>query len=101
MTAEPRFDSADEEARYWRQKASQMQDALRDAETGLQDFMESSKELETELEADIAQSNRRIDDLLAANERLRGDADEWKVCAPAEYREWACLTAGKIPTTVL
>ena len=41
--------------------------------------MESSKELEAELEADVAQSNKRADELQAQNEHLRADVDEWRV----------------------
>lgn len=77
--AEPSVGCADDELQYWKDKAARMHDALRDAETGLQEFMESSKELEAELESDIAQSSRRIDELQSANEQLRGDVDEWKV----------------------
>ena len=39
------FGSAHEEARHWREQATHMQEALREAERGLQEFMESSREL--------------------------------------------------------
>lgn len=78
---EPSAGSADDELQHWKDKVAQMHEALRDAETGLQEFMESSKELEAELEADIAQSSRRIEELQSTNEQLRGDVDEWKVRA--------------------
>ena len=76
---EPSAGSADDELQHWKDKVAQMHEALRDAETGLQEFMESSKELEAELEADVAQSNKRADELQAQNEHLRADVDEWRV----------------------
>ena len=75
---EPAFGSAEEEARHWREQASHMQAALREAETGLQEFMESSKELEAELEADISQSSKRIAEMQAEMEALRAQAEDWK-----------------------
>ncbi|PKI83453.1 NADH:ubiquinone oxidoreductase [Malassezia vespertilionis] len=72
------FRDAGDEARHWKAQVRQMQEALHDAEAGLQEFMESSKELETELEADIAQSTKRAENLRAENESLRCDVDEWR-----------------------
>ncbi|WFD18626.1 NADH:ubiquinone oxidoreductase [Malassezia caprae] len=76
--APPSFANATEEARYWREQVEQMRSALQDAETGLQDFMESSKELEAEMEADMTAAHARADALAAENERLRADVDEWR-----------------------
>jgi len=75
----PSFANAAEEARYWREQVEQMRSALQEAETGLQDFMESSKELEAEMEADMAAAHQRADALAAENEQLRADVDEWRV----------------------
>ena len=55
-----------------------MQAAVREAETGLQEFMESSKELEAELEADISQSSKRIAEMQAEMEGVRAQAEDWK-----------------------
>ncbi|WFC95591.1 NADH:ubiquinone oxidoreductase [Malassezia brasiliensis] len=78
MTDAPRFSHAAEEAQHYKAQVQHMQDALREAENGLQEFMESSKELEAELEADIAQTSARADALQAENEALRADVDEWR-----------------------
>ena len=73
---EPAFGSPEEEARYWREQAKSMQAAVREAETGLQEFMESSKELEAELEADISQSSKRIAEMQAEMEGVRAQAED-------------------------
>lgn len=72
------FGSAHEEARHWREQATHMQEALREAERGLQEFMESSRELEAELEADVAHGTQRIGELERELESARVQADEWK-----------------------
>jgi len=73
------FASAADEARHYKAQVEEMRAALQEAESGLAEFMESSKELEAELEADVAQSNKRADELQAQNEHLRADVDEWRV----------------------
>ncbi len=55
-----------------------MQDALRETESSLQDFMESSKELEQEMEKELSTSTKTISDLRRRNEQLTGDLDDWK-----------------------
>lgn len=77
--APPSFANAAEEARHWREQVEQMRSALHEAETGLQEFMESSKELEAEMEADMTAAQKRADALAAENEQLRADVDEWRV----------------------
>lgn len=72
------FGSAAEEARHWKAQVEDMRAALREAETGLQEFMESSKELEAEMEADMAATSQRADALQVENEHLRADVDEWR-----------------------
>lgn len=73
------FDDASKEASYWRIKAQDYQDMLREAEASLKDFSESSKELEQEMERELAQSAKDLDDARAKNEKLSQDKDEWKV----------------------
>ena len=72
------FGSAAEEARHWKAQVDEMRAALHEAETGLQEFMESSKELEAEMEADMAATSQRADALQTENEHLRADVDEWR-----------------------
>ncbi|TKY86567.1 hypothetical protein EX895_004716 [Sporisorium graminicola] len=76
--ADLRFDSPDKEIKHWKSKVADMQDALRETESSLQDFMESSKELEMEMEKELSTSNKTISDLKRRNEQLTGDLDDWK-----------------------
>lgn len=69
----------DADVAHYKAQVQRMQDALKEAEQGLQEFMESSKELEAELEADVKQTTRRANTLQAENEALRSDVDEWRV----------------------
>lgn len=45
----------------------------------LADFQSSSKELEDEMEKELANTERRETELRHEAERLRGDVDAWKV----------------------
>ncbi|CBQ72514.1 related to nuclear distribution protein RO11 [Sporisorium reilianum SRZ2] len=76
--ADLRFDSPEKEIKHWKSKVADMQDALRETESSLQDFMESSKELEMEMEKELSASNKSISDLKRRNEQLTGDLDDWK-----------------------
>lgn len=73
------FASAADEARHYKAQVEEMRAALQEAESGLAEFMESSKELEAEMEADMAAAHQRADALAAENEQLRADVDEWRV----------------------
>ncbi|PWN47203.1 hypothetical protein IE53DRAFT_390659 [Violaceomyces palustris] len=74
----PHFASPEDEIRHWKSKVAHMQDTLTEAETSLQEFMESSKELESEMDKELNHSNRRIADLQAKNDVLRNEQEEWK-----------------------
>ncbi|KAJ9476252.1 Nuclear distribution protein 1-like protein [Pseudozyma hubeiensis] len=76
--ADLRFDSPEKEIKHWKSKVADMQDALRETESSLQDFMESSKELEQEMEKELSASNKTISDLKRRNEQLTGDLEDWK-----------------------
>ena len=45
----------------------------------LSDFQASSKELEDEMEKELANTERRETELRTEAERLRGEVDSWKV----------------------
>ncbi|KAK0552240.1 NADH:ubiquinone oxidoreductase [Tilletia horrida] len=74
----PSFSSPEDEVRYWKSKVNDLHDTLNETEATLQDFMESSKELEAEMEREISASNRKQADLQNKNEALRADVDTWK-----------------------
>ncbi|KAL9937291.1 hypothetical protein V8E36_003700 [Tilletia maclaganii] len=74
----PSFSTIEEEVKYWKSKVTDLHDTLNETESTLQDFMESSKELEAEMEREISASNRRLGDLQSKNEAMRTDVDNWK-----------------------
>lgn len=45
----------------------------------LEEFQASSKELEDEMEKEMAATEKRESELKTEGERLRGDVDGWKV----------------------
>jgi FtsZ-binding cell division protein ZapB len=47
----------------------------------LHDFMDSSKELEKEMDREISAAQSKVNELQVKSEKLKGDVDEWKVCA--------------------
>ena len=77
--------SLDEEVRHWKDRANDLEDALREAESSLQDFMESSKALEAEMEKEIAASNQAQLELQTRNERLKSEIETWKVGRQAKH----------------
>lgn len=52
---------------------------LQEAENGLREFAESSKELEQEMERELTQSAKDLEDARTRNEKLGQDKEEWKV----------------------
>lgn len=72
------FDNAKEETAYWRTKAQDLQDMLKEAEASLKDFAESSKELEQEMERELAQSAKDLEETKTRSEKLFSEREEWK-----------------------
>jgi predicted nucleic acid-binding Zn-ribbon protein len=62
----------EEELSYWKTQYEQV-------ELELQEFQNSSKELEAELERDIEESDKRERTLREKAEQLNFEVDEWKV----------------------
>jgi hypothetical protein len=75
---------------------------LDETRSSLEDLQASSKELEDELEKDLANTEKREKQLQATNERLKGDLEEWKVCLPLDSTAGIPLTLStvKIPDVV-
>lgn len=65
--------------RYWKSRFYDLQDTLRETEASLHDFMDSSKELEKEMDREISAANSKSNELQVRSEKLKGDVDEWKV----------------------
>ncbi|KAN0064475.1 NADH:ubiquinone oxidoreductase [Thecaphora frezii] len=77
--ATPHFDSPEQEIKHWKSKVADMQDALREAQSTLNEFMESSKDLEAEMEREITASNKTIGDLQRNNDILKSSVEDWKL----------------------
>jgi len=75
------FHDKESEVRYWKGRYYDLQDTLRETEATLHDFMDSSKELEKEMDREISAAQSKINELQVKSEKLKGDVDEWKVCA--------------------
>lgn len=56
-----------------------LQDELEDLKLALSEFQSSSKELEDEMEKELANTERRETELQHEAERLRNDVEAWKV----------------------
>ncbi|UZJ56433.1 hypothetical protein CBS101457_005753 [Exobasidium rhododendri] len=72
------FADKESEARYWKSQCQDLQDTLTDTENSLHEFMDSSKELEKEMDREISAANAKRDDYQLRSEKLKGDVDEWK-----------------------
>lgn len=73
------FDDPVAEARHWRLLAKDRQDELEDLKVAFSDILATSKELEDEMERDLAAMEKREHELRSENERLKGEVDALKV----------------------
>lgn len=67
--------------RYWKSRYYDLQDTLKETEATLHDFMDSSKELEKEMDREISAAQSKSSELQVKSEKLKGEVDEWKVSA--------------------
>lgn len=73
------FHDKESEVRHWKSRYYDLQDTLKETEASLHEFMESSKELEREMDREINAANTKSTELQLKSEKLKGDVDEWKV----------------------
>jgi hypothetical protein len=73
------FDDDAQEAAFWKSKAQALRELLDEAHVSLRDFEMSSKELEEEMDKELAQSNKQLEEAIRNNEKLSQDREEWKV----------------------
>ena len=66
--------------RYWKDKFLEEADIVRETQAELDEFQISSRELEAELESDLARTEKAKLDLTLKVERAESERDEWKVC---------------------
>ncbi|KAG0044254.1 NADH:ubiquinone oxidoreductase [Gryganskiella cystojenkinii] len=76
--AEDIFQSVAEELEYYKALARDQEETLRETNYVLEEFQQSSKELEAELEKEIDSTERRCKEIKIRNEALRQEVDEWK-----------------------
>jgi predicted nucleic acid-binding Zn-ribbon protein len=103
------FADLESEARYWKSRCQDLQDTLTDTENSLHEFMDSSKELEKEMDREISAANAKRDDYQLRSEKLKGDVDDWKVREMMLLDDRVCsvltlipsMTKDEIPTSTL
>ncbi|MED6285687.1 hypothetical protein CHARACLAT_031676 [Characodon lateralis] len=75
----PQFGSPEEELEYWKEQANRHQQIAVEAQEELQEFQQMSRDYEVELETELKQCEARNRELLASNNRLRMELENYKV----------------------
>uniref|UniRef100_A0A3Q2XMF7 NudE neurodevelopment protein 1 n=1 Tax=Hippocampus comes TaxID=109280 RepID=A0A3Q2XMF7_HIPCM len=83
----PDFGSLKEEVHYWKEQAAKHH--AEEAREELQEFQQMSRDYEAELEAELKVYEKRNRELLAANNRLRMDLENYKEKYGTQHSE-AC-----------
>lgn len=73
---EPIFRNQLEELEYWKAQAEEKEKELKDLEVSFDDFQQSSKELETEMERELTANEKKLKDLTSLYHRLKSEHDE-------------------------
>ncbi|KAK1921923.1 hypothetical protein DB88DRAFT_496522 [Papiliotrema laurentii] len=73
------FDSPQEEAAHYREKYRRILDMLDETRAELDEFQQSSKELEDELERELSMTEKAQAELKDRIVRLEAEKEEWKV----------------------
>ncbi|XP_045137057.1 nuclear distribution protein nudE-like 1 isoform X6 [Portunus trituberculatus] len=76
--AVPSFSSPEQEAEYWRKKATEYKQSLEETREELEEFQSGSRELEAELEAQLEQTERRCSEYQAQLNRVAVENDSLK-----------------------
>uniref|UniRef100_A0A3Q4GY58 NudE neurodevelopment protein 1 n=1 Tax=Neolamprologus brichardi TaxID=32507 RepID=A0A3Q4GY58_NEOBR len=85
----PVFGSLEEELEYWKEQAAKHQQSAEEAQEELQEFQQMSRDYEVELETELKQYETRNRELLAANNRLRMELENYKDKYETQHSE-AC-----------
>lgn len=85
----PEFESQEEELQYWKEQAARHQQSAEEAQEELQEFQQMSRDYESELETELKQCEARNRELLAANNRLRMELENYKDKYETQHSE-AC-----------
>jgi len=73
---EPIFQNQMEELDYWRSKVQDKEKELVDLEETFNDFQQSSKELESEMERELTTNEKKLKDMSSLYHRLKSEHDE-------------------------
>ncbi|EIW71989.1 hypothetical protein TREMEDRAFT_25219 [Tremella mesenterica DSM 1558] len=88
-----RFDSPEDEIAYYRDKYRQAVDGLIETRAELDEFQASSKELEDELERELAATEKHQAELKEKINRLEAEKEEWKTKLIALQKQHSSTTA--------
>lgn len=83
----PEFGSLEEELEYWREQAARHQQSAEEAQEELQEFQQMSRDYEVELETELKQCEARNRELIAANNRLRMELENYKEKYETQHSE--------------
>ncbi|EGG09497.1 uncharacterized protein MELLADRAFT_104226 [Melampsora larici-populina 98AG31] len=81
------FESDHEALDHYRNLAKNLQYDLDDTRTALEEFQTSSKELEAELEKDLATTEKQLNELRGREENLTHEVDQWKTKYQSALRD--------------
>ncbi|CAJ1075589.1 nuclear distribution protein nudE homolog 1 [Xyrichtys novacula] len=101
----PEFGSLEEELEYWREQAARHQQSAEEAQEELQEFQQMSRDYEVELETELKQCEARNRELIAANNRLRMELENYKEKYETQhseaYRQISTLEGDLAETTAI
>ncbi|XP_044037587.1 nuclear distribution protein nudE homolog 1-like isoform X2 [Siniperca chuatsi] len=101
----PEFGSLEEELEYWKEQAAGHQQSAEEAQEELQEFQQMSRDYEVELETELKQCEARNRELLAANNRLRMELENYKEKYETQhseaYRQISSLEGDLAETTAI
>ncbi|XP_026210060.1 nuclear distribution protein nudE homolog 1 [Anabas testudineus] len=85
----PEFGSLEEELKYWKEQAVTHKQSAQEAQEELEEFQQMSRDYEVELETELKQCEARNRELLAANNCLRMQLENYKEKYETQHSE-AC-----------
>ncbi|WVR00145.1 hypothetical protein IAU59_007287 [Kwoniella sp. CBS 9459] len=87
------FDSPEEEIAHYREKYRQAMDMLSETRAELEEFQQSSRELEDEMEQELAANEKQQDELRERIKRIEAEKEEWKAKQIALQKMHSSTTA--------
>uniref|UniRef100_UPI003AAFEBFB nuclear distribution protein nudE homolog 1-like n=1 Tax=Centroberyx gerrardi TaxID=166262 RepID=UPI003AAFEBFB len=101
----PQFGSLEEELEYWKEQADKHRQSAEEAQEELQEFQQMSRDYEVELETELKQCEARNRELLAGNNRLRMELENYKEKYETQhseaYRQISSLEGDLAETTAI